>query len=165
MTCGQTTPRWPRQRRRMSGVSWTGCRCSGRPSRLSTSASPTFGGVHNKISDSISKAPVGAPDGIERVLRNLRGYASYAYSRTVLSVKGDIRPEMIEDPALDEMWEAAVKDSNNQLVAKLITDKPLRKMMLSMSKHPVKEYLKNGLEMLLYLSGGEANCSNVVIKL
>ena len=30
-------------------------------------------GIHNKISDPLSRAPVGDPEGIENVLRNLRG--------------------------------------------------------------------------------------------
>ena len=49
---------------------------------------------------------MGGPEGIERVLRNLRRHASYAYNRIVSSINGDIRKEVIEDPAFNEIWEA-----------------------------------------------------------
>ena len=60
-------------------------------------------GIHNDISDSLSRSTVGGPESIERTLRRLRGHASYAYNRVVSCVKGDICKEVIEDPALDEM--------------------------------------------------------------
>ena len=34
----------------------------------------------------------------------MRGHASYAYNRVVSCVKGDICREVIEDPALDDMF-------------------------------------------------------------
>ena len=43
---------------------------------------------------------------MERVLRRLRGHASYACNRVVSCVKGDIFREVVEDPALEDMWEA-----------------------------------------------------------
>ena len=73
-------------------------------------------GVHNHISDALSRSPVGRAEGVERVLRRLRWHASYAYNRVVSCVKGNICREVIEDPALDNMWEAARLDKGYQLV-------------------------------------------------
>ena len=74
-------------------------------------------GFHNHISDALSRSPVGGTEGVERVLRRLRGHASYAYNRVVSCVKGDICREVIEDPALKDMWEAAGLDKGYQSVA------------------------------------------------
>ena len=63
-------------------------------------------GVHNHINDALSRSPVGGAEGVERVLRRLRGHASYACNRVVSCVKGDIFREVVEDPALEDMWEA-----------------------------------------------------------
>ena len=60
-------------------------------------------GVHNHISDTLSRSPVGGSEGAERVLKRLRGHASYAYNRVVSSVTGDICREVIEDPTINEM--------------------------------------------------------------
>ena len=60
---------------------------------------------------------MGGSEGVKRILRRMRGHASYAYNRIVSCVKGDICKEVIEDPALDEMWEAAEKDEGYQRVA------------------------------------------------
>ena len=68
-------------------------------------------GVDNHISDALSRSPVGRAEGVERVLRRLRWHASYAYNRVVSCVKGNICREVIEDPALDDMWEAARLDN------------------------------------------------------
>ena len=73
--------------------------------------------IHNHISDELSRSLVGGPESIERILRRLRGHASYAYNRVVSCVTGDIYKEMIEDWALDEMWEAAKLDEGYQSVA------------------------------------------------
>ena len=56
-------------------------------------------GIHNQISDKLSRSPVGGPKGIERVLRRLRGHTSYAYNMMVLCVTGDICKEVIKDSA------------------------------------------------------------------
>ena len=58
-------------------------------------------GVHNHISDDLSRSPVGGAEEVERVLRRLRGHASYAYNRVISCIKGDICKEVVEDPALD----------------------------------------------------------------
>ena len=47
-------------------------------------------GIHNHISDALSRSPVGGPKGIKRILRRMRGHASYAHNRVVSCVKGDI---------------------------------------------------------------------------
>lgn len=57
------------------------------------------------------------------MLRNLRGHASYAYNRIVSCISGDISQEVIKDPAVDEMWEAAKQDEGYQKVASLIEGK------------------------------------------
>ena len=45
------------------------------------------------------------------------GHVSYAYKRVVSCVTGDICREVIEDPALEDMWEAARLDKGYQSVA------------------------------------------------
>ena len=60
-------------------------------------------GIHNHISDALSRTPMGGPEGIKRTLRRLRGHASNAYNRVVSCVKGDICKEVIED------WTKCVK--------------------------------------------------------
>ena len=52
--------------------------------------------VHNHISNALLRSPVGGAEGVERVLRRLRGHASCVYNR------GDICKEFIEDPALEK---------------------------------------------------------------
>ena len=75
-------------------------------------------GVHNHISDELSLCPVeGGADGVERVLKRLRGHASYVYNRVVSYVNGDIHRELIEVPALDDIWEAVRLDKGYQSVA------------------------------------------------
>ena len=71
-------------------------------------------GIHNYNSHTLSRSPVRGPKGIDRVLSGLRGHASYAYNRVVTCVRGDICREVIEDLALDEMWEAAKIDEGYQ---------------------------------------------------
>ena len=63
---------------------------------------------------------MGGPEAIERALRRLRGNAWYAYNSVVSCVTGHICKEVIEDPALDEMWEAARMDEGYQSVAETI---------------------------------------------
>ena len=96
--------------------------------------------IHNKISDTLSRSPVVGPEGIERVLNRLGGQASYAYNRIRSSMRGDMSPEVLEDPALGKMWKEAKDDKEYQAVAKVVADKVLKEVVLSMRKHPVKEY-------------------------
>ena len=58
-------------------------------------------GIHNHISDTLLRSPVGGPEAIERALRRLRGNAWYAYNSVVSCVTGHICKEVIGDPALD----------------------------------------------------------------
>ena len=69
------------------------------------------------------------PEGKERVLRNLRGPASFAYYKIVFCISRDISKEVIKDPGLDKMWEAAEKDKDYQKVAGLIEGKADMEMM------------------------------------
>ena len=57
---------------------------------------------------------------IEGALRKIKGQASYAYNRVISCITRDICKEVIKDPALDEMWEAAKKDEGCQRVAETI---------------------------------------------
>ena len=66
---------------------------------------------------------VGGSREVERVLRRLRGHASHAYNRVVSCVTGDICREVIQDPALDDMWEAARLDKGYQSVAMTVKKK------------------------------------------
>ena len=74
------------------------------------------------------------------MLSRLRCQASYAYNRIISSVQGDMSPEVLEDPALGKMWKEAKDDKEYQAVAKVVADKVLKEVVLSMRKHPVKEY-------------------------
>ena len=47
---------------------------------------------------------------------------------------------MLEDPALDDLWEAAEADGDYQQAAKVIADKVKMKEVMSMDKHPIKEF-------------------------
>ena len=58
-------------------------------------------GCHNKISDALSRAPVGGPEAIERALRRMRGHALYAYNMVISNISWEICKEVIEDLALD----------------------------------------------------------------
>ena len=80
-------------------------------------------GVHNHISDALSRSPVRGSEGIDLVLRRLRGQASYSYNRIFTTIEGDICKEVIEDPALDEMWEAAKMDKGYKSVAETVKGK------------------------------------------
>ena len=80
-------------------------------------------GASNHISDALLRSPVGGSEGIDRILRTLRGHASYAYNRVISCVTGDICTEVLEDPALDEMWEAAKMDKGYKEVAETVKRK------------------------------------------
>ena len=51
-------------------------------------------------------------------MNNLRLHVSYAYNRIISSVQGDISAKVLEDPALDELWQEAKEDEDYQKVAK-----------------------------------------------
>ena len=80
----------------------------------------------------MSRAPVKGPEEIDVVLNNLRGQGNY--------VQGDISEEVLKDPALDEMWEAAAADEGYQLAAKAIAEKILIATLKTMKDHPVHAY-------------------------
>ena len=96
-------------------------------------------GCHIQISVALSRAPVGGPEAIEGSLRRMRGHASYAYNRNISNITRDICKEMIEDPALDEMWEAAEKDEGYQRVAETLEIKKAREVIKTLSKATMTE--------------------------
>ena len=96
-------------------------------------------GAQNLAPDSMSRAPVGGSEEVEVVLNNLRGQAQVCY-RIVSSVQGDISEEVLEDPALDEMWAAADANEDYQKCAKIIADKGSKADMKSMNNHPIQAY-------------------------
>ena len=77
-------------------------------------------GAHNLISDALLRSPVGGAEQVEAVLRRLRGHLTYSYNRVVSCIKGDICKEVIEDPALDDMWEAARLDEGYMPMARTV---------------------------------------------
>ena len=95
-------------------------------------------GVHNQICNALSRAPVGGHKGIERLLYNLRGHALYSYNDIISSVQGDITPEVLEDSALDKLWESAEKDEDYQKAAKVVANKVLTRIMKTMKDHPIR---------------------------
>ena len=98
-------------------------------------------GVHNHVSDALSRSPVGGAELVEAVLRKLRGHASYAYNRVVSCIKGDVCKEVIEDPALDDMWEAARQDKGYMSVAQTLKQKTSEEVYKSLSKSAINEYV------------------------
>ena len=54
---------------------------------------------------------------------------------------------MLEDPALDDMWKEASKDTEYQSQAKVVADKFPKKMVHTMSKRPIKK-LQSVMERL-----------------
>lgn len=49
-------------------------------------------------------------------------------------------PEVLEDPALDELWEEAKKDEGYQKAAEVVADKVPVETMKTMNDHPIKGY-------------------------
>ena len=92
-------------------------------------------GIHNHISDTLLRSPVGGPEGIERTLRRLRLRRHTSYASCVT---GDTCMEVIEDPALDEMWEAAKLDERYQSVAEAIQKKADKVVYKSVSKAAIR---------------------------
>ena len=83
-------------------------------------------------------------DEVEKELNNMRGQGSrnYVYNRIVSLVQGNISDEVLEDPALDDLWEAAEADKDYQRAAKVIADKVKMKEVMSMDIHPIKQFRK-----------------------
>ena len=55
-------------------------------------------------------------------------------------MQGNISDEVLEDPALDDLWEAAEADEEYSQAAKVIADKVKMKEVLNMDKHPIKQF-------------------------
>ena len=66
-------------------------------------------GATNLAADSMSRALMGSSDEGEKVLNNMKGHGNrnYMYNRIVSSVQGDISDGVLDDPVLDDLWEAA----------------------------------------------------------
>ena len=111
-------------------------------------------GVHNHISDALSRSPVGGAEEVEGVLRRLRGHASYAYNRVISCIKGDICKEVVEDPALDDMWEAARLDEGYMSVALTVKQKTGKEVYKTLSKAAIKEYVGQGIERMSVIEKG-----------
>ena len=113
-------------------------------------------GVHNHISDALSRSPVGGAEQVEAILRRLRGHASYAYNRVVSCIKGDNCKEVIEDPALDDMWEAARLDEGYMSVARTVKQKTGEEVYKTLSKHAIQEYVGKGIERMSVIEKGDS---------
>ena len=98
---------------------------------------------------------MGGPEAIERALRRIRRHASYAYNRVISNISGDICKEVIEDPALDKMWEAAEKDEGYQRVAKTVDDKTEMTVIKTLSKAAITEYIGLGMNRMSVIKKGE----------
>ena len=86
---------------------------------------------------------MGSSEDVEKVLISMKSPGNrYVYNRIVSSVQGDISNEVLEDPALDDMWEAAEADEDYKLAAKVIADKVKMKEVMKMDKHPIKQFRK-----------------------
>ena len=100
-------------------------------------------GATNLAADSMSRAPVGSSEEVEKVLNGIKSQGNrYVYNIIVSSVQGDISDEVLEDPALDDLWEAAEADEEYKLAAKVIADKVKMKEVMKMDKHPIKQFRK-----------------------
>ena len=89
---------------------------------------------------------MGGPEAIEGALRRMRGHASYAYNRVISNISGDICKEVIEDPALDEMWEAAWMDQGYQSVAETIKKKVAKEVYNPVPKLKQQSQSAYGME-------------------
>ena len=87
----------------------------------------------------------------ERALRRLREHASYANNRVMSCITGDVCKEVIEDPALDEMWEAARMDKGYQSVAEKIKNKVEKEVYKTVSKAAIIEYIVHGVERIMVI--------------
>ena len=65
---------------------------------------------------------------------------SYRYNRIFSSVQGDISDGELEASALDDLWEAAKADKDYRRAAKAIADKVKMKEVMTMDRHPIKQF-------------------------
>ena len=73
----------------------------------------------------------------------------------VSCVTGDICKEVIEDPALDKMWEATRLDKGYQSVALTVKRKTDEVMYKLLSKAAIKEYVRLGIERMSVIEKGK----------
>ena len=74
----------------------------------------------------------------------------------VSCIKGDICKEVIEDPALDDMWEAARLDEGYMSVARTVKQKTGEDVYKTLSKAAIKEYMGKGIERMSVIEKGES---------
>ena len=113
-------------------------------------------GAHNLIGDALSRSPLRGAEQVEAVLRRLRGHASYAYNNIVSYINGDICKEVIKDPALDDMWEAARLDEGYMSVARTIKQKTGGDVYKTLSNAAIQEYVGKGIERMSVMEKGES---------
>ena len=99
---------------------------------------------------------VGGSGGVERVLRRLKGHTSHAYNRVVSCVTGDICREVIQDPALDDMWEATRLDKGYQSVAMTVKKKTSEEVYKTLSNAVIKECVGLGIERMSVIKKGNS---------
>ena len=59
-------------------------------------------------------------------------------------MQGDISDEVLEDPALDDLWEAAEADEEFKLAEKILADKVKIKEVMKMDKQIVSDREQEG---------------------
>ena len=84
----------------------------------------------------------------------MRGHTSYACNRVVSCIKGDICKEVIGDPSLDNMWEAARLDEGYMSVALTVKQKTDKEVYKTLSKVAIKEYVRQGIERMSVIEKG-----------
>ena len=86
----------------------------------------------------------------------MRGHSSHAYNRVVSCVTGDICREVIQDPAIDDMWEAARLDKGYMSVAMTVKQKTDQEVYKTLSKAAIKEYVGLGIERMSVIKKGNS---------
>ena len=89
-------------------------------------------------------------------MRTLRGHSSHAYNRVVSCVTGDICREVIQDPAQENMWEAARLDKGYQSVAMTVKKKTGEEVYKTLSKAAIKECVGLGIERMSVIKKGNS---------
>ena len=71
-------------------------------------------------------------------------------------VTGDICREVIEDPDLDDMWEAVRLDKGYQSVVMTVKQKTGEEVYKTLSKAAIKEYVGLGIERMSVIEKGDS---------
>ena len=73
----------------------------------------------------------------------------------VSCIKGDICKKVIEDPALDDMWEAARLDKGYMSVAMTVKQETGQEVYKTLSKAAINEYVGQGIERMSVIKKGK----------